>query len=127
MKEYYLDRLVDMFWQLVWFLRVAPSRLYWRYRAGTTVVLPWPRLVWLDYEDTVGCSRETSDPNDHYRPWLEKHVGRQGWDWEWEYVPDWEFGATNGSLGVINKDMVIVTFRKGKEQYATLAALKWTA
>ena len=23
----------------------------------------------------------SADPNDHYRPWLQEHVGRQGWDW----------------------------------------------
>jgi hypothetical protein len=27
------------------------------------------------------------EPNEHYRPWLEKIVGKQGVDWNWQLVP----------------------------------------
>jgi hypothetical protein len=27
------------------------------------------------------------DPNDHYRPWMEKHIGVQGADWDWAVSP----------------------------------------
>jgi len=23
------------------------------------------------------------EPNEHYRPWMEKNIGRQGIDWDW--------------------------------------------
>lgn len=23
------------------------------------------------------------EPNEHYRPWLEKNIGRQGIEWQW--------------------------------------------
>lgn len=23
------------------------------------------------------------EPNEHYRPWIEKHIGRQGETWQW--------------------------------------------
>lgn len=56
----------------------------------------------------------SADPNDHFRPWLEKHVGKQGWDWDWE---------------IMNRDVaentLTIRIRRDKAKYATLAAIQW--
>lgn len=86
---------------------------YWRLAAGATVTLPWPRKYWLDLGG--GMSVHSDEPNDHYRPWLEANVGRQGWDWRWDYH---HLSATEA--------VVILTVRKGKAPLASAAALKWS-
>ncbi len=55
-----------------------------------------------------------ADPNELYRPWLELHVGQQAIDWNWELA---DSDAANNRL--------TITFSKGKEKWATLAALMW--
>lgn len=57
----------------------------------------------------------SADPNDHYRPWLEDHVGRQGWDWNWDIKAD-----------DIVRNRLTIKFRKGKESRAVEAALMWS-
>jgi hypothetical protein len=49
------------------------SDLWWNTIPGTKVRVNWPKA---DGYDSI-------DPNDRWRPWLEQHVGRQGWDWNW--------------------------------------------
>ena len=96
------------------------SRIWWYFNTGTTIVVKWPEtqiisvgrdhIEWYD----VGTSKveiHTNDPNDCYRPWMEEHVGVQGKDWEW---------SGYGILGTVR-----IVFRKGKEEQATMAAVKW--
>lgn len=98
------------------------EKLWWRFMPGVTASVPWPTgMVAVDPQDEAydwcaeNAYQETfsADPNCHYRPWLEANVGRQGWDWNWR-VSD------------IENNPLIIKFRRGKEQWATLAALKWS-
>jgi len=103
--------------------------LWWRFVPGKEVVVKWPvgKVVINDtmpeYDWTMGAARyeiDSADPNDHYRPWLEKNVGKQGWDW------DWKLGAIAAeSPGVVGFDTLVIKFRKSKEKYATIAAMRW--
>ena len=119
MGEYTLwDRLADFvkFYKLTeWF--------YWRFVPGEVVTVKWPTgWVVLHEADGHKISVDSADPNDHYRPWLEKNVGRQGIDWNWRMGNNhWAFGdARTNSNGVLD-----IKFRKGKTKYATIAALMW--
>lgn len=106
--------------------------LWWRWMPGTEVTVKWPvgEIVvdhndprWIDIGGAVTVSLGTSaDPNDHYRMWLEQHVGRQGWDWNWKIGPA---AATNDAGTVIGFDTLVIKFRKAKEKYATIAAMRW--
>src|SRR3990167_6179075 len=42
-----------------------------RRKFKTFITIPWPRRS------------DSADPNAIYRPWLEKHVGKQLVDWDW--------------------------------------------
>ena len=94
---------------------------------GVEFELAWPSgTVEIDdsmpqYDWTMSAGRytiESADPNDHYRPWLEKHVGRQGWDW------DWRIGKVATRTGEM--DTIRIKIRRGRAKYATIAALRWT-
>lgn len=100
------------------------EKLWWRFMPGATASVPWPTgMVAVDPQDEAydwfaeNAYQETfsADPNEHYRPWLEANVGRQGWDWNWRV-----------SCNDIENNPLIIKFRRGKEQWATLAALSWS-
>ena len=55
-----------------------PERIWWKFMPGTTITVKWPRTEWIVLHDDG--STLTCDPNHHYRPWLEKNVGKQGID-----------------------------------------------
>ena len=91
---------------------------------GTIIKVKWPNgkvLVGPNSREFDGTVNEipqyvqSADPNDHYRPWMEQHVGRQGWDWDWSML---DSDITNNCLSI--------KFRRGKEKYATMALLKWS-
>lgn len=83
--------------------------VWWKLMPGYCITVKWPvgMVEFTDYE--------SPDPNDHYRPWLEENVGKQGWDWDWE--------MTNND---ITTNSLTIKFRLGKKSYAMMAALKWT-
>jgi len=100
------------------------NRIWWRLMPGTIIKVSWPagnivvdynhprwqdidRAAWVD----LGFS---ADPNDHYRPWMEKEVGRQGWDWDWTMTDN-----------DVTENRLTIKFRKGKEKYAAMFALRW--
>ena len=96
-------------------------KLWWRYMPGVVINVKWPtgqikvgpshRLGWSgvgEYFEYV----DSADPNDHYRPWLEKHVGRQGWDWNW---------SIDGAGG----NRLTIKIRRKYSKYATIAAIQW--
>lgn len=99
---------------------------------GVTIEVPWPtgHIVvndqdprWCDMGGAVWVDLGYSaDPNDHYRPWLEEHVGRQGWDWNWRIG---NIAPPPPGLGK-TKDTLIIKFRRAKEKHATIAALRWS-
>ena len=100
------------------------EKLWWMFMPGVIITVRWPRgnIVvnhndprWVDWGGAVWVDLGFSaDPNDHYRPWMEEHVGRQGWDWNWGFVDN-----------DVTEDRLTIKFRRGKDENATLAALMW--
>ena len=101
------------------------NRIWWRLMPGTIIKVKWPTgNIVVNHEDPrwrdmgggvwvdLGFS---SDPNDHYRPWMEANVGKQGWDWDWSLIDK-----------DIRENTITIKFRKGKENYAMMAALLWS-
>ncbi len=98
------------------------EQLWWRFVPGVVIKLRWPKgVIVIDHNDPrwydVGAVRveyESTDPNDHYRPWLEKHVGRQKWDWDWGFV-----GKD------ADHDQLTIKIRRKHGKYATLLTMMW--
>ena len=101
------------------------QKFWWRFVPGVVINVKWPAgniIVndqdprWIDLGGAVWVDLGYSaDPNDHYRWWLEKYVGKQGWDWSWGMA---DMDATNNRL--------TIKIRRSKAQYATIAALNWS-
>ena len=100
------------------------EQLWWRFMPGVTINVSWPKgpvKVGPSHRDGYsGYGPEfeyvdSADPNDHYRPWMEQHVGKQGWDWNWGMVAR---DATENRL--------TIKIRQRHAKYATLAAIKWS-
>jgi len=100
------------------------EKLWWRFMPGVVISVKWPkgpvkvgpshRLGWNgigDYFEYV----ESADPNDHYRPWLEEHVGKQGWDWNWGMVDN-----------NVAENRLTIKIRQKHAKYATIAAIRWS-
>ena len=91
---------------------------------GKMFKVPWPsgRIVvdhndprWQDMGGAVWVDLGfSSDPNDHYRWWLEANVGRQGWDWDWTMRD-----------GDVVENCLTIKVRKGKEKWITHFVLKF--
>lgn len=83
------------------------KNIWWKWVPGTKITVAWPggqpRLV--PVPGGWSTSIDSSDPNDHFREWLETNVGRQGWDWDWRLGP-----------GI---DDLEIKFRLGRRQFAT--------
>ena len=92
---------------------------------GVEIEVPWPRgNIVVNDEDPRWCDIGgavwvdlgfSADPNDHHRHWLEQHVGRQGWDW------NWRTGVVSADN---NRDTLVIKFRRKKAKYATMFLLK---
>lgn len=99
----------DMFW--------------WRFIPGTVIKVRWPSgTIAIPYGDPrwydVGATWveiESADPNDFYRPWLEKYVGKQGLDWNWGFVGN-----------DVADNCLTIKMRSAKSKYASIAALHWS-
>lgn len=91
---------------------------------GTIITVKWPVGWAVLHDDGNGgiTSVESADPNDHYRPWLEKNVGRQKWDWDWRIG---DVVASNDDGSVAGFDTIQIKFRKSKTDFAIIAKLKW--
>ena len=101
------------------------QKLWWRFVPGVVVNVKWPsgkivvdhnHPLWQDMGGAVWVDLGFSaDPNDHYRPWMEQHVGRQGWDWNW---------------GMADRDALdnrlTIKIRQKYAKYATIAAIQWS-
>lgn len=88
-------------------------QLWWKLMPGFEIIVPWPK-GWTEL-DHLGTQISSNDPNDHYRPWLEKHVGRQHLDWDWKMR----------EVRVVEGDQLIIKFRIGKKDQMIQAALRW--
>jgi hypothetical protein len=88
--------------------------LWWKLVPGTTTVVPWPQEKWLTIHDDIygKVDVQTNDPNHHYRPYLEKNVGKQGIDWNWK-------------ISSFSGDLLAIKFRKGKEKWASIITIMW--
>ena len=81
---------------------------------GQIKVGPSHRLGWAGYGPEFEYV-DSADPNDHYRPWMEKHIGEQGWDWNWGMA---DRDATDNRL--------TIKIRRKYAKYAIIAALQWS-
>jgi hypothetical protein len=102
------------------------QKLWWRFVPGVVINVRWPSGVivagpgpedsrWHDWGGAAYITFESADPNDHYRPWMEQHVGKQGWDWNW--------GMANNDVA---DNRLTIKIRQKHAQYATIAAIKWS-
>jgi len=100
------------------------QQIWWRFMPGTTVSVRWPvgqiRVGPSHREGWSGVGEyfeylHSADPNDHYRPWLEQNVGRQGWDWNWGMA---DRDATDNRL--------TIKIRHKHEKYAIIIAMMWS-
>lgn len=104
--------------------------LRWRMLQGGEVFVKWPsgeceitsshtRWGWMiDPTSPTSHTIHSADPNDHYRPWLEANVGKQGRDWEWKIAPYKEGFYSPG-------DRVLIRVRKSKRHALSAMALMW--
>lgn len=102
------------------------NRIWWLLMPGTTIKVKWPKgmivagpgpedPLWYDLGGAAYITFESADPNDHYRPYMESNVGRQGWDWDWTMMDH-----------DVSQNTLTIKFRKGKESWASMVALKWS-
>ena len=93
------------------------QKLWWRFVPGVVVNVKWPKgwVVLHEAPDGSCVSTESADPNDHYRPWMEQHVGRQGIHWNWGMA---DRDATDNRL--------TIKIIKSKAKYASYCAIKWS-
>ena len=85
--------------------------IWWKFMTASEIVLPLPKGY--TEPDENGVSFDSSDPNSHWRPALERYVGIQHIDWDW---------AINDNT----YNDVIIKFRHGKKDWATYFKLKWS-
>lgn len=102
-------------WQKLWWLFVPGEVINVKWPAGTIVAGPGPEDPrWHDWGGAAYITYESADPNDHYRPYLEKNVGRQGWDWQWGMA---DRDATDNRL--------TIKIRRRHANHAIMLALLW--
>lgn len=97
------------------------TRLWWKFMPGVCVHMPWP-VGPVNVKNPCGeiylhRGPISADPNDHWRAWLEREVGKQGLAWDWEIggacASIWESGEEDG------EDTVLIKFRFDKKSAAT--------
>jgi hypothetical protein len=89
--------------------------LFWKYGRGPTITVAWPcGPVEVQLGQCAAVLKESADPNDHYRPWLEKNVGRQNRDWAWRC-------CDNNCA----ENKLTIKFRRSKAKLATMAVMLW--
>ena len=74
---------------------------------GVVINVRWPTGM-INGIDNTG-------PYDHYRHWMEQHVGRQGWDWNW--------GLANNDA---SENRLTIKFRHGHQESAVIAKMMWS-
>ena len=100
------------------------DKLWWRFMPGVVINVAWPKgQVKVGPSHRDGYSGygpefeyiDSADPNDHYRPWLEKYAGKQGIHWNWGMA---DRDATDNRL--------TIKIIKSKAKYASYFAIKWS-
>ena len=87
--------------------------MWWAFVPGTIVSVQWPNGI------VTNTNVHSADPNEHYRHWLEEHVGEQGWNW------NWRVGRIDTTHSSTLADTLDIKFRKGKLAEAALFKLKF--
>lgn len=102
--------------------------IWWKLVPGVEVRLPWPSGWVVLHEDADGgkVSVDSADPNDHYRPWLEKNIGRQGWDWEWKHIITDTMVTPGYENETQARDQVLIKIRNKHKEAAVLLKLKYS-
>lgn len=99
------------------------QKLWWYLIPGVVINVKWPvGLAEINesmpqWDWSLGPSKyfvESADPNDHYRPFMEKYIGKQGWDWNW--------GVANNDVAA---NRLTIKIRQKHAKYATMLALRW--
>jgi hypothetical protein len=86
-----------------------------RWPVGPIVAGPGPDDPrWFDWGGAAYITYDSADPNDHYRPFMEQNIGKQGWDWNWGMADQ---DATDNRL--------TIKIRRKHEKYATILAVMW--
>ena len=105
------------------------DKIYWRLVDYVEIDVNWPTGVlavnhdhprWYDV-GAVWVEIESADPNDHYRPFLEQWIGRQGWDWDWRLAWHGRNIETQESQGYLT-----IRMRRKHEIYASHIAMMWS-
>lgn len=100
------------------------DKLWWRFMPGVIINVRWPPesmiVVGFGHRGWSGMGPMyeevySADPNDHYRPWLEKYVGKQGWNWQW--------GMANNDVA---ENRLTIKIRSKYAKFATIAAMHWS-
>jgi hypothetical protein len=99
------------------------DKLWWWLMPGVIIKVRWPKgMIVVDHDDPrwydVGATRveiESADPNDHYRPTMERLIGRQKWHWDWGFVGN-----------DVNDNCLTIKIARSRAKYATLLALQWS-
>ena len=92
------------------------QKLWWWFVPGVVINVRWPVGEIRIRQEALGTWDyvRSADPNDHYRPWMEQYVGRQGWDWNWGMA---DRDATDNRL--------TIKIRQKYAEYATIAQMRW--
>lgn len=92
------------------------EQLWWRFVPGVVINVRWPTGETRIKQESSGVWDyvKSADPNDHYRPWMEEHVGQQGWDWNWGMA---DRDATDNRL--------TIKFRRKHRECAIIAKMMW--
>lgn len=100
------------------------QKLWWRFMPGVVINVKWPvgdiivdhhHPLWQDMGGAVWVKLgHSADPNDHYRTRMEKHIGKQGWDWQWGLADD---DAARNRL--------TIKIRQKHAKYAILLQIEW--
>lgn len=110
--------------------RFGPTEAFlWHFKfsSGERVILDWPELkkfvvdshdrLWIDCGGAEKVEIHSDDPNQHYRPFLEKNVGVQNKDWMWKHI--------GGPKDYSRDQKLEIRFRKNKAKWATMLRLQW--
>jgi hypothetical protein len=98
------------------------EKIWWYFTPYMEISVRWPKgPVAVQYGDPrwYDCGAtwvqiESADPNDHYRPFMEEWIGRQGWDWSW-YM-----GNTDA-----RDNRLTIRIREKHAVFATHIAMMW--
>lgn len=104
-------------------MRKIFEKIWWYFTPCMEISVKWPKgkIVvnhddprWVDLGGAVWVELESADPNDHYRPFMEEWIGRQGRDWAW-YM-----GGTDA-----RDNRLTIRIREKHAVFATHIAIMW--